>query len=140
MGRSKPEWIGKTDDTPIPRRIKLRILEKQDHKCAVLLISFGPNHPPKFDHIIALEDGGENRESNIQALSDLAHKPKTADEAAARADVRSKRAKHYGIKKPSKMLSRGFVSSKYRYSNARGYWIHADTKERAPDHIQERMA
>ena len=30
MTRSLPEWIGKTDDEPVPLRVKLRVFERHD--------------------------------------------------------------------------------------------------------------
>ena len=32
LSRSVPEWIGKTDDTPAPPRVRLRVLERCEGK------------------------------------------------------------------------------------------------------------
>ncbi len=97
--RAVLEWIGATPDTPPPKRVKLRIVLRQGGKCAVTGKKFGPKATPRFDHIIAQADGGENRESNLQAiLEDGAHKPKTAQEATARAHVRARQQTNIGIK------------------------------------------
>jgi 5-methylcytosine-specific restriction enzyme A len=100
--RAVPEWIGKTPDTPIPKRVKDRIVENQEHLCAEFKTRFTAIDKPIFDHIIPLADGGENRETNLQALSMAAHAVKTKAEASERASVRRKRAKHLGLEAPSK--------------------------------------
>ncbi|MBI1493439.1 hypothetical protein [Halocynthiibacter styelae] len=98
MTRNVPEWVGKTDESAIPQRVKLRILERQGNKCPVTSMLFGPACRPEFDHITALVNGGENRESNIQALSSFAHKEKTAKDVAQKKKDRRVRAKHMGLK------------------------------------------
>ncbi len=78
MSRTVEEWIGATDDTPIPQRVKLRIILAQDGKCACGCgQKLGGGETIEFDHIIALINGGENREGNTQALSHPCHKVAT---------------------------------------------------------------
>lgn len=93
MSRSVAEWIGKTDDTPFPPRVRLRILERFDRRCAGCTNPIRPGERWTCDHIVALINGGENRESNGQPLcractpekdaADVAVKSKTADMAKA---------------------------------------------------------
>ena len=33
MPRSVPEWVGRTDDTPVPPRVRLRVLERFGRRC-----------------------------------------------------------------------------------------------------------
>jgi hypothetical protein len=61
-----------------------------------------PGDKPARDHIVALADGGENIESNFQILCGQCHEAKTSVENTDRAKVRSMKAKHLGIRKPSK--------------------------------------
>ena len=93
--RSVPEWIGKTDNTPIPPRVKLRIYDRANGRCAncgnkVL--------PAEYDHIERLKDGGENRERNIQLLCRPCHSAKSSTERTEGAKVDSIKAKHIGAK------------------------------------------
>lgn len=68
-GRSVPEWIGKTPDTPIPQRVKLRIFERDGKRCQECTRPVGAGRLPfAFDHIRALVNGGEHRETNLQLL------------------------------------------------------------------------
>ena len=35
MSRAVPEWIGKTPDTKVPPRVRLRVFEKHDGTCHI---------------------------------------------------------------------------------------------------------
>jgi len=106
--RSVKEWIGKTDDSKPPRSCKLRIIDRQNNRCAITGIEFKDGDRIEFDHIKALWKGGENRESNLQAVLKLAHDVKTNKEATERSTSNRKKAKALGIRKPPTMKSRGF--------------------------------
>lgn len=110
MTRIVTEWIGKTDDAAIPARVKIRVFEKHKGKCA---ITGKRLHPGEWDcdHIVALKDGGEHRESNMQPVWRGAHRKKTANENSARAKVNRVQIKHQLPAMPkTKIQSRGFVS------------------------------
>lgn len=98
MSRSVPEWKGASDDSPIPPRVRLRILERQGNRCAVTGQEFGPKFRPEFDHIIALALGGKNEESNIQAIGAAAHREKTDRDVKAKAKGARIRKKRAGLK------------------------------------------
>jgi 5-methylcytosine-specific restriction protein A len=102
MARTVPEWIGKTDDSMPPDSVKQRIVERQGGVCAIDESAFGPKNKPQFDHIKPLWLDGENRESNLQALSKNAHANKTATEATVRAKVNANKRKSVGIDKKPK--------------------------------------
>lgn len=106
MTRTVTEWVGRTDDTPPPASCKRRILERQGYACALTGLTFDDKHKPRFDHKVPLWLGGQNRESNLQALrEEEAHKPKTKAEAAVRAKVNANIDKRFGLK-PSKQKIR----------------------------------
>ena len=88
MSRAVEEWIGKTDNSAIPPRVKDRILKAQDGCCKGCGREFTAITRPAFDHIRALINGGENREGNLQALCDLCHQPKTAEKERDRDQYR----------------------------------------------------
>jgi 5-methylcytosine-specific restriction endonuclease McrA len=102
MSRSTPEWVGKTDDSAVPPRVKDRVLEAYDNKCALSGIPFRPGEKIEFDHITPLWLGGENRENNLQPVLPKAHKKKTSTEAKVRKKVNNIRKKHNGLKPKSK--------------------------------------
>jgi hypothetical protein len=101
MARTVEEWKGKTDDSAPSKACKLRILSRQDNKCALTGHQFVPGDKIEFDHITALWLGGKNCESNLHAVLGEAHKRKTKVEAAVRAKTNRDTAKHFGITKPA---------------------------------------
>ena len=112
-GRSVPEWIGKTPDTKIPPRVILRVLEKYGGKCAETGIKIRAGGGWQMDHIIALANGGENRETNLQPLITKAHKVKTAGDVATKAKDRRIKSKHLNITKPKSSFA-GSKDSKWK--------------------------
>lgn len=109
MPRAVAEWFGRSDDTAPPPRVKLRIFEAQGGLCAcgcgVKLGMAGERI--EYDHTVALTNGGENRESNLRAIRDCCHKPKTAADVKLRATVNRKKAKHLGIQQTKVALPCG---------------------------------
>jgi 5-methylcytosine-specific restriction protein A len=97
MSRELPEWSGRTDDTAIPPRVKLRIHAKAEGRCAKCGLEANPG---QYDHAISLILGGKNAESNIQLLCVPCHKGKTRLDVKLKAKVARVRQRHIGIKKP----------------------------------------
>lgn len=95
-GRQLSEWVGKTPDTPIPPRVKIRVFDIQEGKCAHCTIKI--IHSPQYDHKLAIILGGENRESNIQLLCKPCHAGKTMVDVAQKSVEYRKKAKNLGIK------------------------------------------
>lgn len=92
--RSTPEWIGKTPDTKIPDRVKLRVFEAHGGVCALTNRKIRPGDDWDCDHIEALVNGGENRESNLQPALRFAHREKTKEDVAKKAKNDRVRKKH----------------------------------------------
>lgn len=97
--RALPEWIGTTDDTAIPPRVRMRIWERDDGTCQGKCgRKLRPGDDWHLDHITAICNGGENRENNLHVKCSWCHQDKT------RADVKQKsrdyavRRRHAGIK------------------------------------------
>lgn len=107
--RSVEEWVGRTPDSAIPERVKLRVWERCGGRCALSGRKLRVGDPHDFDHKIALCNGGENRESNLQLVARDKHREKTAADVAERSKVERIRKKHLGIIKPAgRLKSRGF--------------------------------
>lgn len=98
MSRSVPEWIGATDDTPIPPRVRLRVFEKHDGRCYRSGRKIMPGDAWQADHILAIINGGQNRESNLAPILVDQHKAKTASDVAIKSKTARMRAKHLGVK------------------------------------------
>lgn len=121
MARSTPEWRGRSDDSMPPKSVFDRLYAKQSGRDAITGIPFAPGDRICRDHIIPLIDGGENRESNLQLITEKQHKIKTAREAMERAKTRAVQHKHrayVGAERP-KMRGAGFQKAKPQKSASR---------------------
>lgn len=96
-GRSVPEWVGASPDSPIPDRVKLRIWEREKGECHISGRKIQPGDSYEFEHEIPLSRGGENRETNIRLALTEPHKEKSAEERDLNAVADRKRKKHLGI-------------------------------------------
>lgn len=109
-GRSVPEWIGKTPDSMPPPRVRLRILRRFKMICQLSGLEIRPGDDWDLDHVIALTNGGENRESNLVPVLRDKHREKTKKDVAIKAHNDAAAKKHWGIagKPKRKIQSRGF--------------------------------
>ena len=103
MPRSLPEWIGKSPDSKVPDRVRLRVFDKYDGTCYLSGLKIKPCDKWDIDHINALITGGENRECNLAPALRSFHKKKTATEMKVKEKIARTRKRHIGIKKPSTM-------------------------------------
>ena len=99
MTRKVDEWIADHDDQAIPPRVKLRIFEAYDKRCAVCTLPIVGKLLPAYDHIVALINGGQHRESNIQLLCVPCHAVKTKSDVAEKSRMYTKKIKAAGMKK-----------------------------------------
>ncbi|MDF1599672.1 HNH endonuclease [Mesorhizobium sp. YIM 152430] len=77
MPRAVKEWIGKTPDSKVPPRVRLRILRAYDGCCYLSGRPIAPGEPWELEHKVALILGGEHRESNLAPALAEFHKAKT---------------------------------------------------------------
>lgn len=125
MTRPIPEWIGAKPDTVIPPRVNLRAMDRQGGRCANCTRKLGmAGEPVEYDHVVALVNGGENREANVQALCAMCHRAKTDTDVAEKSRVNRKRAKHHGFHKPRNTLP-GSRGGKWK-AKIGGGWVRRD--------------
>lgn len=106
LPRSTKEWVGTTDDTPIPPRVKLRVKARANDTCSVCgaRVRYGA----QIDHTKALINGGENRESNLRLLCKTCHAPKTRSDVAEKSRAHKKQISLAGFKRKSRWQWRTF--------------------------------
>jgi 5-methylcytosine-specific restriction endonuclease McrA len=95
--------VASHDDQAIPPRVKVRVFEKASGRCAECTLSIVGKLLPSYDHIQALINGGEHRESNLQLLCVPCHAVKTRADVAEKSVSAGKRRNAIGIKKPRTM-------------------------------------
>lgn len=96
--RTVKEWIGKSDDEPVPPRVRLRVFEKFGGICCECTLKIRTRRWV-CDHRKAIVNGGENRESNLGPIHDQCDKTKTAADVAEKKVNNRVRSKYLGITK-----------------------------------------
>lgn len=104
MTRSVDEWIGKTDDSAVPPRVRVRRFDAFGGICYLSGIKIRPGMKWELHHIIALINGGQHRESNLAPVLYDAHKKQTRLDVAEKKMLNRKRSKHIGVKKASRPI------------------------------------
>lgn len=105
MTRSVAEWIAKSDDAPVPDRVRLRVFFRADGRCQKCTRAIASGETWGCDHIVALANGGSNRESNLQCLCRWCHSKKTAIDVGLKSKTYSRSKKHHGIKKRKRTIA-----------------------------------
>jgi 5-methylcytosine-specific restriction protein A len=100
MSRALPEWVGKTDDEKVPPRVRARIFARHNGVCHLSERKIMAGEPWDLDHIVALINGGQHRESNLAPVLRDKHRRKTAEDVAEKARVAAIRASHIGANGP----------------------------------------
>ena len=95
--RTVPEWIGETPETAVPLRVKMRVFDAHGGRCHWSGKKIAAGDRWDVDHIRALINGGENRESNLAPILREKHREKTARDIDEKAKVARLRAKHLGL-------------------------------------------
>ena len=101
MARAVKEWVGATDDAKAPPRVRMRVFEDRKHICHISGREIMPGEPWELDHVVALINGGQNRESNLAPALKDKHKLKTARDVAEKAEMAAKVQKHHGVTRPA---------------------------------------
>jgi 5-methylcytosine-specific restriction protein A len=96
MSRAVDEWIGKDDDTPVPPRVKARVFAAHDGICYLSKRKILAGEPWECDHVIAIINGGENRESNLAPALKDKHRAKTDSDMDTKSKIARQRLKHLG--------------------------------------------
>lgn len=105
MSRSVDEWVAKSDDDAIPRRVRARVFEAHGGRCYLSGRVIHAGELWDCDHIIALVNGGEHREGNLAPALREYHKVKTKADVAEKSRVSRKRQKFIGVKKPRQITA-----------------------------------
>jgi 5-methylcytosine-specific restriction enzyme A len=101
MSRPVAYWVATRDDAPIPPRVRLRVFERHDGRCACCGRKILAGERWECDHTVALINGGTHSEGNLQPLLTAHHREKTKADVALKSKVSRVRAKHVGIKRRS---------------------------------------
>lgn len=124
--RAVPEWIGATPDSAVPDRVKLRVFQRHEGRCYLTGRKILPGDQWDAEHVIAIINGGENRESNLAPALRSAHRAKTAEDVATKSKTYRMAKKHLGLGKPK---SRGFGPRSRKFNGEIGLTARARRQE-----------
>lgn len=113
MVRSVDEWVGATDDAVPPPRVRIRVFDTNKGCCHICGRRIAGGEYWQADHVIALCNGGANRESNLKPACRNCCYAKTAEDVAEKSKVARIRKKHLGVK-ASKQIMPGSRASKWK--------------------------
>lgn len=109
MARARKPWVGRTDDSKAPPRVRQRIFDAHDGTCHICDLSIKPGETWHLDHMLALIAGGENAEHNLAPAHTHCNLAKGQRESAEKSKIAKIRGKHIGAIKPKQSIkSRGF--------------------------------
>lgn len=111
MTRSVPEWVATHDDQAIPPRVRLRVFEREGGRCHRCGRKIGPADTWTIEHLIAISARGPHRESNMAISCQWCKLEKDAEDVAFKAKSARIRARHLGIRPPSRWPSRPMTPS-----------------------------
>lgn len=92
--RTAEEWIGKDDDQVPPPRVRLRVFDASGGRCYICSRKIAAGEYWQADHVIALCNGGANREDNLKPACRNCCYTKTAEDVGEKSDIAEKRKKH----------------------------------------------
>jgi 5-methylcytosine-specific restriction protein A len=101
--RSVDEWVGKTDDSPVPPRVRLRVFERHGGICHISGRQIRPGEKWEVEHVVALANGGSHCESNLAPALVGPHRQKTAQDRKIKAKNDRIRKVRLGIRGKSKL-------------------------------------
>ncbi|WP_127524013.1 HNH endonuclease [Mesorhizobium sp. Z1-4] len=115
MTRPVPEWIAKHDGQNIPPRVRQRVYDRDNGKCHLCKLPIKVAESWQADHVRAMINGGEHRESNLAPVHARCHVSKTARDVAEKSKTARIRQKHTGAIRPKqKIPGRGFGLSAHK--------------------------
>lgn len=108
MSRSVSEWVGKTDDAPVPPRVRLRVWDRFNGLCHRCGRKIAAGERWTCEHLKALINGGQNRESNLGITCSWCLNDKNAEDVAEKSKTADQRKAYLGIKAKSGRGIRGW--------------------------------
>lgn len=109
MTRSVAIWVGATDDTPAPPRVRARVFLAKEGHCHRCRRKIGVSDRWTLEHVIALINGGRNAEDNLDLTCGWCLPDKNAEDVRIKAKSARIRNKHLGIAESKrKIRSAGF--------------------------------
>lgn len=102
--RAVKEWVGKDDDAVPPPRVRLRVFDRYEGRCGQCWRNINAGEKWTLEHMVAIINGGENRERNLGVTCAWCLRVKNATDVAEKSAVAKSRKKHLGIRSTSRPM------------------------------------
>lgn len=102
--RAVVEWIGASDDAKVPPRVRLRVLERYERRCYLSGRPIAEGDRWELEHVVAMCNGGEHRESNLAPALVDPHREKSRDDVRQKSRNYKRRLTAAGIKKSKRHI------------------------------------
>lgn len=104
MPRARKPWVGRTDDSKAPPRVRQRVYDAHKGVCHICSLPIKPGETWHLDHKLALIAGGENAERNLAPAHAHCNLAKGQRESAEKSKVAKVRGKHTGAIRPKQSI------------------------------------
>lgn len=108
MTRTVEAWQGKTDDTAIPPRVRLRVWDREAGRCHRCARKIPVGDAWIIEHRVAIINGGANAEPNLCLSCSWCKPLKDVEDVAQKAKTYAVRSKHVLPAQASSMRGPGF--------------------------------
>lgn len=119
MARAVAEWVGKSDDDPVPPRVRARVWERFDGRCHRCTRKILVGEKWTCEHLTAIINKGPNREGNLTLTCSNCLPAKNAEDVAEKKIVARIKAKHLGIAKPKQKFTKRVNPWRYAIPNVK---------------------
>lgn len=127
MSRAVAIWVGKTDDTAPPPRVRLRVWDRCVGRCHRCGRRIPVGDAWILEHFIALILGGANSEDNLCLTCSWCKPLKDAEDVAEKAKTAAVRQKHLLPRQPSRLRGQQFPKAEPQRSATRALKRKAET-------------
>lgn len=114
MARTVDEWIGRSDDDVPPPRVRVRVFDRFKGRCRDCRRRIHAGEKWTLEHVHALCNGGENRESNLGLTCSWCLPDKNAADVAMKSETAKMRKKHLGVEGRKSRPMAGTIASGWR--------------------------
>lgn len=119
MARSVDTWVGKSDDTTPPPRVRVRVFEAKKGRCHKCTRKVLAGEAWTLEHVVALINGGRNAEDNLDVTCCNCLPVKNAEDMAVKAKSYAVKSKFLLPRAPSRLRSAGFPKRERQHTATR---------------------
>lgn len=119
MPRTVELWHGRTDDTPAPPRVRLRVWDRCKGRCHRCNRKIPVGDKWILEHLVALINSGTNSEDNLCLTCSWCKPKKDAEDVALKSKTARVRQRHVLPRQPSRLRGPAFPKRERQHTATR---------------------